>query len=118
MLNIPMEYHLVFIIIAFLIFILVMMLLFNENDVFKTIAALILSLFNMILCIVNAIAFYTIDYPTQDSAGTLFHNVIENIDSLGTIFVAMFYLHLLLIFYCLYIFLKAETNNKQKIDNE
>jgi len=116
MLNIPMEYHLVFMIISFLLFVLVMMLLFNDNDIFKTIAALILSLFNMILCIVNAIIFYTVDVMTQDSGGTLIHNVLDNIWSLGTIFMAMFYLHLLLIFYCMYIFLKAETKAKQTIE--
>lgn len=104
--EVPMDYHLMFMMMSFILLILIGFLLFLEQEFNRTILAFILSFINAILCSITAMAFFGINIMTVDGAGTLINNVYHDLYMLGILFVVLAYVNVLFIFYCIYLFLK------------
>jgi len=104
--EIPIDYHLIFIMMSFIFFILIMFLIFIDNDFNKTVAAFILSMFNSVLCIISALSFFSINVFTADATGTLVNNPYHDLGIFSIVFVILFYINILLVIYCIYLFYK------------
>lgn len=101
-----MDYHLLFIAMTFILFILSVFLLFINTTLEKAVAANILCMFNMILCLIVAYSFAAVDMYGFDSSGAVVHNVYSELYPFIYLYWAIFYINLMLIFYCLYLYFK------------
>jgi len=104
--EIPIDYHILFLMMTFILFILTIILLFVDNTFEKTIAAMVLAVFNMVLCIFNALSFYAIDLYGHSGSGVLEHNVYYDLYPLGFLYLGLFYINFMLTIYCGYLFLR------------
>lgn len=104
--EIPIDYHIIFIMMSFIFFILIMFLIFIDNDFNKTVAAFILSMFNSVLCIISALSFFSINIFTVDATGTLVSNPYHDLGIFSIVFVILFYINILLVIFCIYLFYK------------
>jgi hypothetical protein len=104
--EIPMDYHLLFLVITFLLLILTIIFLFIEPTVEKTTASVILIIINIIFCIVCAYSFFAIDYYGFDTDGTVVHNAYADMYPLHVIWWGLTYVNIMLIVYCGYLFWK------------
>jgi len=116
--EIPIDYHLIFIMMSFIFFILIMFLIFIDNDFNKTVAAFILSMFNSVLCIISALSFFSINIFTTDAAGTLVSNPYHDLGIFSIVFVILFYINILLVIYCIYLFYKRPWEVLRDKDEE
>lgn len=112
--EIPMDYHLLFIAMTFILFILSIFLLFINTSLEKAVAANILCMFNMILSLVVAYSFAAIDMYGFDSAGAVVHNVYSEMYPFIYLYWAVFYINLMLIFYCVYLYLRKPWEEYMK----
>jgi len=114
-----MDYHLIFIILSILIFIITLMLLFIEPSVEQTTAALILIMFNIVLCIYCALSFYGINLPGYDSAGTMVANTTHDMETFSFLFVLLFYINVMLTVYCGYLYMRKPWEQlKDELDED
>ena len=105
--EIPIDYHLLFLAMSFILFLITMFLLFLDDvTVEKGVAALVFCMFNVILCIIIGYSFAAIDLYGYDSTGAVVHNVYSDLYPLMYVYVAMGYINIMLMFYCVYIFIK------------
>ena len=104
--EIPMDYHLLFLVITFLLLILTIIFLFIDPTVEKTTASVILIILNVIFCVVSAYSFFAIDYYGFDSAGAVVHNSYTAMYPLHVIWWGLTYVNIMLFVYCGYLFWK------------
>ena len=104
--EVLMEYHLIFIIVAFVIFLITMFLLFIEPKFETTVASFIFIMFNMLICIINSLSFFGIGIYGMDGTGTIVMEAYHGMGIFSIIFLILFYINFLLLFYCIYLFYK------------
>ena len=105
-LEVPMDYHLLFLAMSFIVFIITIFLLFVETNFEKTVGAFILCAFNMVLCIICGYLFAAVDIYGYDSTGTIVHNIHSSMHVLSWLYLVLFYVNVMLMFYGTYIFYK------------
>ncbi len=103
---VPMDYHILFISINIILFILTILLLFVDTAFEKTIAANIFIIFNIILCMIVAYIFGAVDYPGYDSSGNIVHNTLSNMYPFIYFYLVLVYINIMLLVYCVYLFIK------------
>ena len=106
MAGILMDYHMLFIVLTFLLLIITVLLLFIEPTVEKTTAAMIFIMIGIILCIFCYYSFYNINLVGVDSTGTVVSNDFTSMDSWSYLFMGIGYINIMLIVYCGYLFIK------------
>jgi len=104
--EIPIDYHILFLVMSFVLFILTIFLLFIEVTFQKAIAANILIMFSIIINFIVAYGFSAIDLYSWDSSGNVVHNVYSNMHPFIQIYWAFVWINISMIFYCVYIYLK------------
>jgi len=109
-----MDYHIVFMMMSFILFIVAVLLLFVDVNFHKTIAANVLLFFNMILNLIVSQGFGAIDLYSWDSDGTLVHNVTGSMYPFVIVYWVFFYISLMLLFYCVYIYYKKPWDDYVK----
>lgn len=113
------DYHILFMTMMFIMFIISIFLLFIETTLEKAVAANILLIINVILCIIVSLGFGAIDMISYDSDGTIVHNTAD-MYPLIFLFWVFGYINIMLIFYCVYIYYRKpwEQVESGKYENE
>lgn len=101
-----MDYHIVFMMMSFVMFIIAILLLFIDVTLEKAVAANVLLFFNMILNLIISLGFGALDIYSWDSSGNLVHNVTGSMYPFIYVYWIFFYMSLMLLFYCIYIYYK------------
>ena len=104
--GIPVEYHLLFLIMSFILFLVSIFFLFINTTFQKAIAANILIVFNIVLDFLVALGFGAIDFYHFNQTGNLVHNVYAGMHPFITIYWIFAWVNIMLLFYCVYIYLK------------
>jgi len=100
------DYHIIFIMMAFILLVITAFLLFIEPTVETTAAAYIFIMINMVLCIFCSLSFYGLDLVGYDSAGEVVHNTYYEMQTFSFLFVGFFYVNIMLMVYGAYLFYK------------
>ena len=108
------EYHIIFMLMAFIIFIVAILLLFIDVTLEKAVAANVLLFFNMILNLIVSQGFGAIDLYSWDSSGVLVHNVYNDMYPFIYVYWMFFWISLMLLFYCVYIYMKKPWDDYVK----
>jgi hypothetical protein len=103
--GILVDYHLIFILISFFLFILSTLILFFKADTETTTAACVFIFFNIILCILCGTAFHNIDILGYTGEGDITHNVETDLMDLGMVFYALLFVNIMLFVYACYLFI-------------
>ena len=103
--EIPIDYHIMFLVMSFVLIILTIFLLFVEVTFQKAIAANIFIMFSIILNFIVAYGFSAIDLYSWDSTGNVVHNVYSNMHPFILIYYAFVWINIALLFYCGYIYI-------------
>lgn len=117
-LEVPIDYHILFLAMSFIVFILTIMLLFVEASFEKAVGAFILCSFNIVLSLLCAFIFSAVDLYGYDTTGAVVHNVSGGMNILSFIYIIMIYINILLMVYCGYLFIKKpwdEFEDESKI---
>lgn len=101
-----MEYHLIFIIISFIFFLIVMFFLFIEPDFNRAIASFIFCILNGVITAMNALSFFGIGINYVDPNGVFMTEAYHDMYIFSILFVVLFYMNILLLVYCIYLFYK------------
>jgi hypothetical protein len=115
-----MDYHLVFIVMSFVMLMISLMFLFDNNTPEKTIAALIICGINSILCMINYLSFYGIGLVGYDiTTGAASVTTYPDMYPLFMYFFGWYWINIILIFYCWYkhnsvVLVVKETGNIYK----
>ena len=96
------DYHIVFIIISFLMLFIEIYYLFIEPDKEGIIAAALLCAINWALCLVNYMSFFAVGLPGADSDGDVTVTTYSGMYSFFVLFYALQWFNLILIFVCWY----------------
>ena len=97
-----MEYHIVFIIIAFILLLYAFELIFRENKPRSVIAAMIICGINTTLCVINYLSFFGIGLMGYVSDGTVDVTTYYDMYPLFMFFFGLYWINVILIFYCWY----------------
>ena len=97
-----MEYHIVFIIITFILLVYTFELIFRDSTPKSIIAAMIICAINAILCVINYISFFGIGIIGYIGDGTVDVNTFADMYQLFMFFFGMYWINVILIFYCWY----------------
>jgi hypothetical protein len=97
-----MDYHLVFIVMAFVMLLLTIFFLFDGNTPEKTIAALIICAINSMLCMINYISFFGIGIIGYTSEGGVDVTTYADMYPLFMYFFGLYWVNIIFIFYCWY----------------
>jgi len=103
-LEVPMDYHILFLAMSFIVFIITIMLLFVDATLEKAVAAFILIMFNLVLCIICGYLFAGIDIYGYDSTGTIVHNIHSSMHIFSWIYLVLFWVNFMLSIYAVYLF--------------
>ena len=101
-----MDYHILFLVISFVLLIMSVLLLLIDTSIEKAVAANIFIVLNFMLCSLVSLGFGAIDFYSYDSSGTLVHNVSGSMWPLIYFFWILAYVNFMLLVYCVYIYYK------------
>ena len=104
--EVPIDYHILFLAMTFIMFIITIFLLFMETTLEKAVAANILIMFNFVLCMIEAYVFSAVDLYAFDTEGALVHNVYSGMHYFSWLFVVLGYINIMLLVYCVYLYIK------------
>ena len=108
----PIQYHLVFILIQFILMVLIAFMFFVKPTVEKTAGGFFFIGINFIFSIVAGQGFGSIDAHGFDSSGTLVHNLIVDMDFLAYIYLLFGFINVMLVVYGAYLFMKKPWDEK------
>ena len=104
--NVPIDYHLLFLSMSFIIFIITIFLIFVETNLEKAVGAMILCMFNLVLCMIVGYVFSAVDIYGYDSAGAVVHNIEGSMYPLTYLYLIMGWINIMLMVYCGYLFIR------------
>ena len=104
--EMPIDYHIIFMIMSFILLIITIFLLFIETTLEKTVAANILIVFNIMLCMIISLSFGAIDMYGYSSTGAIVHNVYSELYAFIYLYWVLMYVNIMLLFYCVYHYYK------------
>jgi hypothetical protein len=104
------EYHLVFIGMAFILLLFTIALLVVDNTKEKTFFAMILAGFNYLLCLLNSLGFFSIGIIGYRPDGTIVINANHDMFSFYTIFFLLHLFNVALIIYCYWMWVRDPWN--------
>lgn len=103
---IPIEYHLIFILVQFALTILIVFMFFIEPTVEKVTGGFVFIGMNFIFCVLAGQSFFSIDAHGFDSSGTLVHNLIIDMNFLAYIYLLFGFFNVMFIIYGSYLYMK------------
>jgi len=109
-----MDYHLLFIVIAIMLLILTIFFIFLENTKHSTIAAMLLAGVNYLLCLIVSFGFFSIGLLGADPMGIVSATAYHEMYALYGFFFLLHFLNIILIFYCYYLWAKDIWNVEPK----
>jgi len=109
-----MDYHLVFIVLSFVMLLFTIFFLFDDNTPQKTIAAFIMCALNSVLCLINYLSFFGIGLIGYNAEGTLDVTTYGDMYPLFMYFFGIYWVNILFIFYCWYKY-TGQTVGKQQV---
>ena len=116
------DYHLLFMIFSFIVFLVSVFLLFIEPTIEKSIAGMMLTMFNIILCMIIIYSFTVVDNPGFDSTGTVVHNYNVQMADGGfdAVFWAILWVSLMMFIYACYLLIQKpwEAQHQDEEDEE
>ena len=101
-----MDYHILFLAMSFVIFIITIFLIFVETNLEKAVGAMILCMFNFILCIIVGYVFSAVDIYGYDSTGAVVHNIEASMYPFTYLYLVMGWINIMLMVYCGYLFIR------------
>ena len=104
--NVPMDYHILFLAMSFIIFIITIFLIFVDTNMEKAVGATILILFNLVLTMICGYVFSAVDIYGYDSTGTVIHNIEASMYPLTYLYMVMGWIQICLLIYCGYLFIR------------
>lgn len=108
------DYHMLFMVMSFMLLILSVLLLFIDTTVEKAVAANVLIMFNLVLCALVSLGFSAIDFYSYDGSGALVHNVSSSMYPFTIIYWILGYVNIMLLLYCVYIYYKKPWEEYEK----
>ena len=96
------DYHLIFIIISFLMLFLEIYYIFVEGDKQSVIGGAILAAINWVICLINYMGFFGVGLPGVDSSGDVTVTTYSGMHSYFVLFFAMQWINLIFVLYCWY----------------
>lgn len=112
----PIEYHIFFMAISIIFFVLILLMLFIDTDFYKTTGGIILSIVTVPIAYLTGQGFFGLDLYAYDQTGTIVSNVISEYSELGFIFIAFAYLCVIFFFYGVYLLYKKPWEGVKKIE--
>lgn len=109
-----MDYHILFMVMSFMLLIMSVLLLFIDTTIEKAVAANIFIMTNIVICSLVALGFGAIDFYSYDSSGTLVHNVSGSMYPFVYIYWILGYVNIMLLFYCIYIYYKKPWEEHER----
>jgi hypothetical protein len=97
-----MDYHLVFIVLAFLLLLVSITFIFVDTTPQKIIAAMLLSGINTTLCTINYLSFFGIGIIGYTSTGAIDVTTYGDMYPVFMFFFGLYWVNVILIFYCWY----------------
>lgn len=107
---VPMDYHILFLAMSFVLFIISIFLIFVDTNMEKAVGATILTLFNFVLTIIVGYVFNAVDIYGYDSSGNVVHNVEASMYPFSYLYLVMGWIYVCLLIYCGYLFIKKPWN--------
>lgn len=102
---IPLDVTLIYTVLAFIIFLIIGILLFmEEQTVLKTSFAMILCFINTVFSFMTALTYFGIDLYGFDSSGVVVSNPMYDLAPFGMFFLTLAYFNIIFIMYCLNLF--------------
>jgi len=102
---IPLDVTLIYTVLAFIIFLVIGVLLFmEEQTVLKTSFAMILSFINTVFSFMTALTYFGIDLYGFTTSGVVVSNPVYDLAPFGIFFLTLAYFSIIFIIYCLYLF--------------
>lgn len=111
------DYHIIFIVISFLMLFLEINYIFIEPNKEGIIAGALLCSINWVLCLINYMSFFAVGLIGSDSEGAVTVTTYSGMYSFFVLFYVLQWVSLILIFVCWYkwtIFVHAESENAEK----
>jgi membrane-bound metal-dependent hydrolase YbcI (DUF457 family) len=99
-----------------ILFIITILLLFVDTTFEKAIANMIFIIFNMVLIMIVGYVFSAVDIYGYDSSGEIVHNVLGDMYPFTYLYLVFFYINLMLMVYCVYLFIKKPWD--EFVENE
>ncbi len=112
----PVTYHIIFVMLSIVFFIMVMLLLFIDVTFDRAIAAFILCFINGVVSGVASAGFFAFDLFGFDASGVLVSNMVSDYAFLGIVFIIFVYMSVILMVYCLWVFYKKPWDATAKIE--
>ena len=113
--GILMDYHLLFVTMAFILFVIQIFLLFVDTDKWKAIGAMILTGFNMNLCWVVSLGFTVINIPGFTSSGVLVDNPTPDMWMFFAMFLGLASVNTMLMFYAPTILIRLKKQEQKEL---
>ena len=109
-----MDYHILFIVISFVLLLYVFELIFYENNARSVIAAMLICAINSILCVIIYLSFFGIGIVGYDTSGAVDVTTYSDMYPLFMFFFGMYWINVILIFYCWYRYTYTAWTGKEK----
>jgi len=113
---VPMDYHILFLAMSFILFIITMFLIFVDTTMEKAVAAVIFTMVNLLLTVICGYVFSAVDIYGYDSAGAVVHNVQASMYPFTYIYLVLGYVNICLLIYCGYIFVRKPWIERMEND--
>ena len=114
--GIPIEYHLMLMLLSFILFFTSLIMIFINPEFYKTIGAMILIFLNVPVSWVTGQGFFSFDLYGYDSSGNVVSNIISEYSELGFIFIVIAYISVIMLFYCFYLFYDKPWKDTKKVE--
>ena len=114
--GIPIEYHIILMLLSIITFFIVFILLFVNPDFYKSIGAMILIFLNVPVSWVAGKGFFSFDLYGYDSDGVVVSNIISEYAELGFIFIVIAYISVVMLFYGFYLLYKKPWDETRKVE--
>jgi hypothetical protein len=109
-----MDYHIVFIVISFVLLLYVFELVFFEDRARSVIAAMIICGLNSTLCVIIYLSFFGIGIIGYNISGEVDVTTYTDMYPLFMFFFGMYWINVILIFYCWYRYTYTVWTDKEK----
>uniref|UniRef100_A0A6M3MA61 Uncharacterized protein n=1 Tax=viral metagenome TaxID=1070528 RepID=A0A6M3MA61_9ZZZZ len=114
--NVPMDYHILFLAMSFILFIITIFLIFIETTLEKAVGATILIMVNLALTMICGYLFSAVDIYGYDSTGAIVHNIEPSMYPFTYLYLVLGYINICLLLYCGYLFVRKPWIERMEND--
>ena len=110
------DYHIVFIIISFIMLLFAINYIFNEPYKEGIIAGALICSINWVICLINYMSFFAVGLSGSDSEGVVTVTMYSGMHSFFILFFAMQWINLILIFICWYKWMGVMHTENEEVE--